>query len=105
MNLTVPDFLKINLLILSFLQVGFNSLYFARIDYQDREKRKDEKTLEVLRRGSRSLGSTSQVNNKTTKRLFVLLVDFLFHVLLNCNEAFGSLISLIIVLGCQLSFI
>ncbi|XP_021846395.1 alpha-mannosidase At3g26720 isoform X2 [Spinacia oleracea] len=43
------------------IKVGFNSLYFARIDYQDREKRKDEKTLEVLRRGSRSLGSTSQI--------------------------------------------
>ncbi|CAO2829686.1 unnamed protein product [Amaranthus hypochondriacus] len=42
-------------------EVGFDSLYFARIDYQDREKRKDKKTLEVIWRGSRSLGSTSQI--------------------------------------------
>ncbi|XP_056689523.1 alpha-mannosidase At3g26720 isoform X2 [Spinacia oleracea] len=41
-------------------EVGFDSLYFARIDYQDRAKRKDEKTLEVVWRGSRSLGSTAQ---------------------------------------------
>ncbi|KMT06844.1 hypothetical protein BVRB_6g151860 [Beta vulgaris subsp. vulgaris] len=42
-------------------EVGFDSLYFARIDFQDRAKRKDEKTLEVIWRGSRSLGSTSQI--------------------------------------------
>lgn len=42
-------------------ELGFDSLYFARIDYQDRAKRKDEKTLEVIWRGSKSLGSTSQI--------------------------------------------
>ncbi|KAL2939655.1 hypothetical protein RDABS01_033813 [Bienertia sinuspersici] len=35
-------------------EVGFDSLYFARIDYQDREKRMDEKTLEVVWQGSKS---------------------------------------------------
>lgn len=43
------------------LQVGFDSLFFARIDYQDRAKRKDQKSLEVVWRGSRSLGSSAQV--------------------------------------------
>ena len=43
------------------LQLGFDSLFFARIDYQDRAKRKDEKTLEVVWQGSKSLLSTSQV--------------------------------------------
>ncbi|GAB2236176.1 hypothetical protein Droror1_Dr00027915 [Drosera rotundifolia] len=42
-------------------EVGFDSLFFGRIDYQDREKRKDEKTLEVVWRGSKSLGSTTQI--------------------------------------------
>ncbi|GAB4848626.1 hypothetical protein Ancab_003333 [Ancistrocladus abbreviatus] len=42
-------------------ELGFDSLYFARIDYQDRAKRKDQKTLEVVWRGSKSLGSTSQI--------------------------------------------
>ncbi|KAL6960359.1 alpha-mannosidase [Sarracenia purpurea var. burkii] len=42
-------------------ELGFDSLFFARIDYQDRAKRKDEKTLEVVWKGSKSLGSSSQI--------------------------------------------
>ncbi|KAK8465738.1 hypothetical protein PHAVU_009G161600 [Phaseolus vulgaris] len=42
-------------------EVGFDSLFFGRIDYQDRAKRKDEKTLEVVWRGSKSFGSSSQI--------------------------------------------
>ncbi|KAI3867761.1 hypothetical protein MKX03_013537 [Papaver bracteatum] len=42
-------------------QVGFDSLFFGRIDYQDRAKRKKEKTLEVVWRGSKSLGSSAQI--------------------------------------------
>ncbi|XP_010249229.1 PREDICTED: alpha-mannosidase At3g26720-like [Nelumbo nucifera] len=42
-------------------ELGFDSLFFARIDYQDRAKRKDEKNLEVVWRGSKSLGSSSQI--------------------------------------------
>ncbi|XP_022736308.1 probable alpha-mannosidase At5g13980 isoform X1 [Durio zibethinus] len=42
-------------------EVGFDSLFFARIDYQDRAKRKDEKSLEVVWRGSKSLGSSAQI--------------------------------------------
>ncbi|GAB2278383.1 hypothetical protein Dimus_013067 [Dionaea muscipula] len=42
-------------------EVGFDSVFFGRIDYQDRAKRKDEKTLEVVWRGSKSLGSTAQI--------------------------------------------
>ncbi|CAK9166161.1 unnamed protein product [Ilex paraguariensis] len=42
-------------------ELGFDSLFFARIDYQDRANRKDEKTLEVVWQGSKSLGSSSQI--------------------------------------------
>ncbi|EPS72012.1 hypothetical protein M569_02745, partial [Genlisea aurea] len=42
-------------------EVGFDSLFFARIDYQDRAKRRADKTLEVIWQGSRSLGSTAQI--------------------------------------------
>ncbi|CAN6713500.1 unnamed protein product [Malus baccata var. baccata] len=42
-------------------EVGFDSLFFARIDYQDRAKRKNEKSLEVVWRGSKSLGSSAQI--------------------------------------------
>ncbi|XP_030535906.1 alpha-mannosidase [Rhodamnia argentea] len=42
-------------------EVGFDSLHFARIDYQDRAKRKDDKSLEVIWRGSKTFGSSSQI--------------------------------------------
>ncbi|XP_065866110.1 alpha-mannosidase At3g26720-like isoform X1 [Euphorbia lathyris] len=42
-------------------ELGFDSLFFARIDYQDRAKRLNDKDLEVIWQGSKSLGSTSQI--------------------------------------------
>ncbi|XP_058107978.1 alpha-mannosidase-like isoform X3 [Magnolia sinica] len=42
-------------------ELGFDSLYFARIDYQDRAKRKVDKSLEVIWRGSKTFGSSSQI--------------------------------------------
>ncbi|PIN15813.1 Glycosyl hydrolase, family 38 - alpha-mannosidase [Handroanthus impetiginosus] len=42
-------------------EVGFDALYFGRIDYQDRAKRRDEKKLEVIWQGSKSRGSSSQI--------------------------------------------
>ncbi|CAK7334227.1 unnamed protein product [Dovyalis caffra] len=42
-------------------ELGFDSVHFARIDYQDRAKRKDDKSLEVIWRGSKTFGSSSQI--------------------------------------------
>lgn len=42
-------------------EVGFDSFFYGRIDYQDRAKRKNEKSLEVVWQGSRSLGSSAQI--------------------------------------------
>ncbi|KAL5754442.1 hypothetical protein ACOSP7_022662 [Xanthoceras sorbifolium] len=42
-------------------ELGFDSLHFARIDYQDRAKRKGDKSLEVIWRGSKTFGSSSQI--------------------------------------------
>ncbi|PRQ16859.1 putative alpha-mannosidase [Rosa chinensis] len=42
-------------------EVGFDSLFFGRIDYQDIATRKNEKSLEVVWRGSKSLGSSAQI--------------------------------------------
>ncbi|KAH6829428.1 Glycosyl hydrolase family 38 protein [Perilla frutescens var. hirtella] len=42
-------------------EVGFDALYFARIDYQDRAKRSGDKKLEVIWQGSKSRGSSSQI--------------------------------------------
>ncbi|KAL5986035.1 hypothetical protein ACLOJK_028025 [Asimina triloba] len=43
-------------------ELGFDSLFFARIDYQDRAKRKVDKSLEVIWQGSKTFGSSSQDN-------------------------------------------
>ncbi|KAM7529592.1 hypothetical protein LguiB_033002 [Lonicera macranthoides] len=42
-------------------ELGFDSVHFARIDYQDRAKRKADKSLEVVWRGSKTFGSSSQI--------------------------------------------
>ncbi|KAG8388157.1 hypothetical protein BUALT_Bualt02G0096700 [Buddleja alternifolia] len=42
-------------------EVGFDALYFGRIDYQDRAKRRGDKSLEVVWQGSKSRGSSSQI--------------------------------------------
>nr|POE85660.1 putative alpha-mannosidase [Quercus suber] len=41
-------------------ELGFDSLFFGRIDYQDRAKRINEKSLEFVWQGSKSLGSSAQ---------------------------------------------
>ncbi|KAM0866243.1 hypothetical protein ACQ4PT_042745 [Festuca glaucescens] len=42
-------------------QVGFDALYFSRIDYQDREVRKGTKKLEVVWRSSKTFGSSADI--------------------------------------------
>ncbi|CAL0331922.1 unnamed protein product [Lupinus luteus] len=42
-------------------ELGFESVHFARIDYQDRDKRKADKSLEVVWRGSKTFGSSAQI--------------------------------------------
>ncbi|KOM28079.1 hypothetical protein LR48_Vigan499s002300 [Vigna angularis] len=46
-------------------ELGFDSVHFARIDYQDREKRKVDKTLEAVWRGSKTFGSSAQIFSNT----------------------------------------
>ncbi|KAK7281617.1 hypothetical protein RIF29_09762 [Crotalaria pallida] len=41
--------------------LGFESVHFARIDYQDRDKHKADKSLEVVWRGSKTFGSSAQI--------------------------------------------
>ncbi|KAK8944596.1 hypothetical protein KSP39_PZI007703 [Platanthera zijinensis] len=42
-------------------ELGFDSIFFARIDYQDRHQRRLDKSLEVIWRGSRTFGPSSQI--------------------------------------------
>lgn len=42
-------------------ELGFDALYFARIDYQDRQARRNATSLEFVWRGSKTLGSSAQI--------------------------------------------
>ncbi|KAL9245638.1 hypothetical protein vseg_019263 [Gypsophila vaccaria] len=42
-------------------ELGFDSVHFARIDYQDRDVRKNRRSLETIWRGSQTFGSSSQI--------------------------------------------
>ncbi|KAH0971088.1 hypothetical protein GBA52_023244 [Prunus armeniaca] len=56
-------------------ELGFDSVHFARIDYQDRAKRKGDKSLEVIWRGSRTFGSSSQANVTRTNHIMWTMGD------------------------------
>ncbi|KAL5706468.1 alpha-mannosidase [Ranunculus cassubicifolius] len=61
-------------------QLGFDSLHFARIDYQDRAKRKVDKSLEVIWRGSHTFGSSSQIFTNAFPRHYSPPDGFHFEV-------------------------
>ncbi|XP_073222216.1 alpha-mannosidase At3g26720 isoform X2 [Cicer arietinum] len=61
-------------------ELGFDSLFFARIDYQDRAKRLKERTLEVVWQGSRSLGSSSQIFTGISPRHYDPPDGFTFEI-------------------------
>lgn len=65
-------------------EVGFDSFFFGRIDYQDRAKRKIDKSLEVVWRGSKSLGSSSQIFAGAFPENYEPPSNFYFEV--NANE-------------------
>ncbi len=49
------------------LQLGFDAFFFARADYQDLQKRRKDRTMEVIWQGSKSLGSSAQVLQTVSK--------------------------------------
>lgn len=94
--------------LLLFVQVGFDSFFFGRIDYQDKAKRKNEKSLEVVWKGSKSLGSSAQVKSERYFFFFFFLgAGFLPSSFTICtqvnNNARGSsfdLLLLVLFLSC-----
>jgi len=42
-------------------QMNFDGLFFARLDYEDREKRRNNKTLELIWKASDDLGKSSDL--------------------------------------------
>jgi len=62
-------------------ELGFDSLHFARIDYQDKKKCKAGKGLEVIWCGSRTFGSSSQIFTNVFPVDYSLPDGFGFEVL------------------------
>lgn len=49
-----------------FAQMGFDGMFFARLDYEEKSERLTNKTAEMIWEGSDSLG----------KRLFLIIYNF-----------------------------
>ncbi|CAI9110953.1 OLC1v1011064C1 [Oldenlandia corymbosa var. corymbosa] len=60
--------------------LGFDSIHFARIDYQDRRIRLQNKTLEVVWRGSRTFGGSNQIFTNAFPRHYSPPDGFEFEV-------------------------
>ena len=43
------------------IQMGFDGLFFSRVDYDDKNKRLNDKTMEMVWRPSRSLGKATDL--------------------------------------------
>ncbi len=68
-----------------FAQMGFESVFFARIDYQDYALRSSQKRLEWMWQPSRSLGNSSQIF--TRERLCDCVLPLMAVVVTLCNHA------------------
>lgn len=44
-----------------FLKKGFDGMFLSRIDYQDKEQRLDERTMEMIWSGSNNLGVDGEI--------------------------------------------
>ena len=53
-----------------FAQMSFEGLFFGRIDYQDKEIRRQQQRLEVIWQGSQNLGKASQIFTGTLYNLY-----------------------------------
>lgn len=66
-------------------ELGFDSVHFARIDYQDRAKRKTDKALEAIWRGSKTFGSSSQIFSNAFPTHYSAPTGFGFEMNNNIN--------------------
>ncbi|GLV45786.1 Lysosomal alpha-mannosidase II [Carabus blaptoides fortunei] len=64
-----------------FTQFGFDGLFFARLDWRDKNKRLAEKTAEMLWQGSQSLGSSSQLFTSILYNHYMTPPGFCFDVM------------------------
>lgn len=64
-----------------FSQFGFDGLFFARLDYRDKDQRLETKTAEMLWQGSQSLGKSSQIFTHVLYNHYMTPPGFCFDVM------------------------
>jgi alpha-mannosidase len=64
--------------------VGFDSLFFARIDYEDRHSRKASKAMEFIWQASPSMGASSRVWTSVLDPDYGPLQGFCFDEIIRC---------------------
>ncbi|RZC32449.1 lysosomal alpha-mannosidase [Asbolus verrucosus] len=65
-------------------QMGFDSLFFMRLDYRDKNKRLEEKTADLLWRGSQNLGNSSDIFTSLFYGAYSFPSSFCFDIV--CND-------------------
>lgn len=65
-------------------QFGFDGFYFARLDYRDKDKRKKDKTMDMLWTGSANLGSGSNIFTSALYNHYSTPASFCFDI--RCND-------------------
>ncbi|KAJ8982146.1 hypothetical protein NQ317_011292 [Molorchus minor] len=65
-------------------QFGMDAIFFARLDYRDRAKRQNDRSMDMLWRGSANLGSGSTIFASALYHQYNCPSDFCFDI--HCND-------------------
>jgi len=66
--------------------MGFDGLFFGRLDYADYAKRKQDRTSEMVWRGSESLGSSTDLFTGVLYNLYSPPSGFCFDSRTRCTD-------------------
>ena len=67
-----------------FAQMGFDGLFFARIDYRDKEQRRAERNLQTIWKGSDHLGEDTHIFSGAFQDHYSAPSGFCFDI--NCRD-------------------
>jgi lysosomal alpha-mannosidase len=65
-------------------QLGFDGMFFARLDYRDKNRRLDDKTMDLLWRGSANLGNNTDIFTSVLYQHYSAPGGFCFDIV--CND-------------------
>lgn len=65
-------------------QLGFDSMFFARLDYRDKSQRLNDNTMDLLWRGSANLGNSSDIFTSVLYNHYSAPAGFCFDIV--CSD-------------------